>query len=151
MKRYALVNYDTGEVYTIEGDGITCRSLYKRALSIRRENIRYNYRQDKMHLFRLDEGKSLTNGALLQEWEGGYNTPIEELGLSVRVYWSLKNRRCDNVGQILEYAASNDIFRRLPTKGITELIKVLRAYDKPKAVALTRKMNERRFKFSLSK
>lgn len=151
MKRYALVNYDTGEVFTIEGNGITCRYLYNRALSIRRENVRYNYRQDKMHLYRLEEGKSLTNGVLLQEWEGGYNTPIEELGLSVRVYWTLKNRRCDNVGQILEYAADDDIFRRLPTKGITELIKVLRAYDKPKAVALTRKMNERRLRISLSK
>lgn len=151
-KRYALVNFDTAEVRTIEGENITPQHLFKIAESERRTAIRYGWRLDKMQLVRLDEAKSIYDGALIAEWEGGMNTPIEDLRLCVRAYYTLKNRRCDNVGQICEYVKSDDIFRRMPSKVIQQVIKAILPYDRATAQALTRKLNIRARKMaSLSK
>lgn len=151
-KRYALVNFDTAEVYTIEGENISPQYLYKRAEHIRREAVHYGWRLDKMQLVRLDEAKSIYDGALIAEWEGGMNTPIEDLRLCVRAYYTLKNRRCDNVGQICEYVKSDDIFRRMPSKVIQQVITAILPYDRATAQALTRKLNIRVRKMaSLSK
>ena len=109
---YALINYGTGEIFSISGENITCQYLYNRALSIRREALRYGYALDKMHLVRCSDYEHIMNGAVIQEWEGGLNTPIEDLRLCVRTYWTLKNRRLDNVGLILDYVKGEDIFRR---------------------------------------
>lgn len=141
---YALVNYGTGEIYTISGENITCQYLYNRALSQRREALRYGYALDKMQLVRCSDYEHIMNGAVVQEWEGGFNTPIEELRLCVRTYWTLKNRRLNNVGLILDYVKGEDIFRRLPSKALYDLAKVLKPYDEATACGLIRRTNLRR-------
>ena len=143
---YALVNYGTGEIYTISGENITCQYLYNRALSQRREALRYGYALDKMQLVRCSDYEHIMNGAVVQEWEGGFNTPIEELRLCVRTYWTLKNRRLNNIGLILDYVKGEDIFRRLPSKALYDLAKVLKPYDEAAACGLIRRVNERRIK-----
>lgn len=146
MKMYALINYGTGEVFTISGENITAQYLYKRALSQRRENVRYGYALDKMQLVKCSDYEHIMQGAIIQEWEGGLNTPIEELRLPVRTYWVLKRRMLDNVGLILSYAVQEDIFRRLPNKAIFGLAKTLMPYDKVTACSLIRRANLRRIK-----
>ena len=146
MKMYALINYGTGEVFTISGENITAQYLYKRALSQRRENVRYGYALDKMQLVKCSDYEHIMQGAIIQEWEGGVNTPIEELRLPARTYWSLKCRRLDNVGLILSYAVQEDIFRRLPNKAIYGLAETLKPYDEATACSLIRRANRRRIK-----
>ena len=143
---YALINYGTGEIFSISGENITCQYLYNRALSQRREAVRYGYALDKMHLVRCSDYEHIMNGALIQEWEGGYNTPIEDLRLCVRTYWTLKTRRLDNVGLILDYVKQEDIFRRLPSKALYDLAKVLMPYDEATAGELIHRVNLRRIK-----
>lgn len=143
---YALVNYGTGEIFSISGEKNTCQYLYNRALSMRREALRYGYTLDKMHLVRCSDYEHITNGAVIQEWEGGLNTPIEDLRLCVRTYWTLKNRRCDTVGLILDYVQSEDIFHRLPARALYDLAEVLKPYDKATACKIIRRTNERRIK-----
>ena len=143
---YALINYGTGEIYSVSGEGVTCQYLYKRALSVRREALRYGYALDKMHLVKCSDYEHIMNGAIIQEWEGGYNTPIEDLKLCVRTYWTLKNRRLNNVGLILDYVKGEDIFRRLPSKALYDLAVVLKPYDEATACGLIRRVNLRRIK-----
>lgn len=147
---YALINFGTGEIFSISGENITCQYLYNRALSQRREAVRYGYALDKMHLVRCSDYEHIMNGAVIQEWEGGYNTPIEDLGLCVRTYWTLKNRRLDNVGLILDYVKQDDIFRRLPSKALYDLAKVLKPYDEATACGLIRRVNLRRIEMKKS-
>ena len=141
---YALINYGTGEIYSISGENITCQYLYNRALSQRREAIRYGYALDKMHLVKCSDYEHIMNGAVIQEWEGGYNTPIEDLRLCVRTYYTLKNRRLDNVGLILSYVKGEDILHRLPSRALYDLAKVLKPYDEATACGLIRRVNLRR-------
>ena len=143
---YALINFDTGEIYSISGENITCQYLYKRALSVRREALRYGYALDKMHLVRCSDYEHIMNGTVIQEWRGGLNTPIEDLKLCVRTYWTLKNRRCDTVDLILDYVKSEDIFHRLPAKALYDLAEVLKPYDEATACKIIRRTNERRIK-----
>ena len=147
---YALINYGTGEIYSISGENITAQYLYNRALSIRREALRYGYALDKMHLVRCSDYEHIMNGAVIQEWEGGYNTPIEDLRLCVRTYWTLKHRRLDNVGLILDYVKQEDILRRLPSKALYDLAKVLKPYDEATACGLIRRVNLRRIEMKKS-
>lgn len=146
MKMYALINYGTGEVYTISGENITAQYLYKRALSQRRESVRYGYALDKMQLVKCSDYEHIMQGAVIQEWEGGLNTPIEDLRLPVRTYWALKRRRLDNVGLVLNYAVQEDIFRRLPAKAIYGLAEILKPYNEATACSLIRRTNSRRIK-----
>ena len=141
---YALINYGTGEIYSISGENITCQHLYNRALSQRREAIRYGYALDKMHLVRCSDYEHIMSGAVIQEWEGGYNTPIEDLKLCVRTYYTLKNRRLDNVGLILSYVKDEDILRRLPSRALYDLAEALKPYDEATACGLIRRVNLRR-------
>ena len=141
---YALINYGTGEIYSISGENITCQYLYNRALSQRREAIRYGYALDKMHLVKCSDYEHIMNGAVIQEWEGGYNTPIEDFRLCVRTYYTLKNRRLDNVGLILSYVKGEDILHRLPSRALYDLAKVLKPYDEATACGLIRRVNLRR-------
>ena len=141
---YALINFGTGEIYSISGENITCQYLYNRALSIRREALRYGYTLDKMHLVRCSDYEHIMNGAVIQEWEGGFNAPIEDLRLCVRTYWTLKNRRLDNVGLILDYVKQEDIFRRLPSRALYDLAVVLKPYYEATACGLIRRVNLRR-------
>lgn len=143
---YALINYGTGEIFSISGENITSQYLYNRALSQRREAIRYGYALDKMQLVRCSDYEHIMNGAVIQEWEGGLNTPIEDLGLCVRTYYTLKNRRLDNVGLILDYVKGEDIFRRLPSRALYDLAKTLKPYDEATACNLIRRVNLRRIK-----
>lgn len=143
---YALINYGTGEIFSISGENITCQYLYNRALSQRRKALRYGYALDKMHLVRCSDYEHIMNGAVVQEWEGGLNTPIEDLRLCVRTYWTLKNRRCDTIGLILDYVKSEDIFHRLPSKALYNLAEVLKPYDEATACKIIRRTNERRIK-----
>ena len=141
---YALVNFGTGEIFTISGENATCQCLYNRALSQRREAIRYGHALDRMHLVRCSDYEHIMEGAVIQEWEGGLNTPIEDLGLCVRTYWTLKHRRLDTVGLILDYVKQEDIFSRLPQKALYDLAKVLKPYDEATACGLIRRVNLRR-------
>ena len=143
---YALINYGTGEIFSISGKNITCQYLYNRALSQRREAVRYGWALDKMHLVKCSDYEHIMNGAVIQEWKGGYNTPIEDLRLSVRTYWTLKNRKLDNVGLILDYVKGEDIFHRLPSKALYDLAKALKPYNEATACGLIRKVNLHRIK-----
>lgn len=143
---YALINYGTGEIYSVSGENITAQYLYNKALSIRRECIRYGYALDKMQLVRCSDYNHIMQGAVIQEWEGGYNTPIEDLRLCVRTYYTLKNRRLDTVGLILEYIKQDDIFRRLPSKALYDLAETIKPYDEATACGLIRRTNLRRIK-----
>lgn len=146
MKMYALFNYTTGEVRSMISP--TCQALYKRAISDRRSNVYYGYAQDNMRLIACDgyDYENLRKGVIIQEWKGGLNTPIEDLGLTVRVYYSLKRRKVDTVEQMLDYVKTEDVFRRLPTKALYQIVHILRAYDKATAENLTRRINERKIK-----
>lgn len=144
MKTYALINFGTGEIYSISGENITAQYLYNRALSQRREAIRYGYALDKMHLVRCSDYEHIMSGAVIQEWEGGLNTPIEELGLCVRTYWTLKNRRLDTVGLMLDYIKQDDILRRLPSRALYDLAEIIKPYDEATACGLIRRTNLRR-------
>ena len=62
---YALINYGTGEIYSISGEKITCQYLYNRALSQRREALRYGYALDKMHLVKCSDYEHIMNGAVI--------------------------------------------------------------------------------------
>ena len=141
---YALVNFGTGEIYSISGEKITCQYLYNRALSQRREAVRYGYTLDKMHLVRCSDYEHIMNGAVIQEWEGVLNTTIEDLRLAVRTYWTLKNRRLDTVGLILDYIKQDDILRRLPQKALYDLAVIIKPYDEATACGLIRRVNLRR-------
>jgi len=141
---YALINYGTGEIFSISGENITCQYLYNRALSQRREALRYGYALDKMQLVRCSDYEHIMNGAVIQEWEGGLNTPIEDLRLCVRTYWTLKRHGYDNVGMVLDYVKSDDIFRRLPSKALYELAEIIKPYDEATACGLIRRVNLRR-------
>lgn len=141
--KYALVNYGTGEIFTISGENITCQYLYNRALSQRRKAVRYGYALDNMRLLRVT-GESLHDGVTIKEWAGGLQTPIEDLGLCVRTYWTLKHRRLDTVGLILDYVKQDDIFRRLPQKALYDLAKTIKPYDGATACGLIKRVNLRR-------
>ena len=147
---YALINYGTGEIFSISGENITCQYLYNRALSKRREALRYGYALDKMHLVRCSDYEHIMSGAVIQEWEGGLNTPIEDLRLCVRTYWTLKNRRLDTVGLILEYTKQDDILRRLPSRALYDLAKIIKPYDEATACGLIRRVNLRRIEMKKS-
>ena len=145
-KIYSLVNHSTGEVYTIEGEGITCQSLYKRALSCRRNAIYCESMQDYITLLRVDGYgyNSLHNGTVIQEWQGGMNTPIEDMGLCVRSYYALTKRGCKTAEDVAIIVKSCAVWTYLPKKALLELARIMNEYDKPAARVLIRRINERR-------
>lgn len=145
-KIYALVNYSTGEVYTVEGEGVTCQSLYKKALSCRRNAIYCESMQDYIRLLRVDGYgyDSITNGTIIQEWKGGANTPIEEMGLCVSAYYPLKKRGCKTAEDVAIMVRSCAVWTFIPRKALHELARIMNEYDKPAARVLIRRINERR-------
>jgi hypothetical protein len=58
----------------------------------------------------------------------------------------MKNRRLDTVGLMLDYIKQDDIFRRLPSKALYDLAKIIKPYDKATACGLIRRINLRRIK-----
>ena len=146
--KYSLINYGTGEIYTTEGENITCQYLYKRALHCRRETARYGHALDDMRLLRVT-GENSLDGVTIEEWQGGLSTPIEDLRLYVRTYYSLKRRNLDTVGLVLEYIKQNDIFHRLPQKALYDLAKALKPYDETTVGGFIRRINLRRIKMPL--
>lgn len=145
-KKYALVNLSTGEVYTIEGENITCQTLYRRALSCRRLAVYTETAQDDIKLFRINGygWESLTNGSLIAEWKGGINTPIKEMGFCVTAYYSLKRRGCKTALDVASYICSTTIFLRIPKKAILNIEKVMRAYDQEATRLFRVNINKRR-------
>jgi hypothetical protein len=141
---YALINYDMGEILSISGENITCQHLYNRALSQRREAARYCYRLEKLSLIKCYNDDCLTKGSIIQEWEGGFNAPIEDLRLGFRTYWTLKTRQLNTVGSVLDYIQQSDIFRRLPSKNIYKLAEALKPYDRETVDQLVHKLNLRK-------
>lgn len=77
MKKYVLINHETGEVYTITAS--TCQELYKRAESYRRLCILYQFTQDRLTLIACDAIEYTSNATIyrnartLQEWAGGHS------------------------------------------------------------------------------
>ena len=147
-KIYALVNQSTGEVYTVEGEGLTCRSLYKRALSCRRNAIYCDSMQDYITLLRVDGYgyDSLHNGTVIQQWQGGMNTPIEEMGFCVSAYYPLKKRGCKTAEDVAIIVKSCAVWTYIPRKALIDLARILRAYDESAARVIIRRINERRIK-----
>lgn len=143
-KIYALVNYSTGEVYTCEG--ITCQSLYKKALSCRRNAIYCETMQDYIRLLRVDgyDYDSIRQGAIIQEWQGGMNTPIEEMGLRVSAFYPLKKRGCKTAEDVAIMVRSCAVWTFIPRKALLALARVLREYDEAAARVIIRRINERR-------
>lgn len=145
-KIYALVNHSTGEVYTCEGEDITCQTLYRRALSCRRSAVYYEDMQDYITLLRVDgyDCDSLRNGTVIQQWQGGMNTPMEDMGLCVRSYYALKKRGCKTAEDVAIIARCCAVWTFLPDKAVRELVRILYAYDKGAAQVIIRRINERR-------
>jgi hypothetical protein len=150
MKTYALINHDSGEVYTLTAN--TCHTLYKRALSHRRFCIYCESRQDKLTLLSCDSVESTSNATIwrnattLQVWEGGDDTPIIDLGISMPLYYRLHYKGIRTVSDLAEYARGIAIFSHLPKKLIREIIDILQPYNKEAAMTLTRHYNERHYK-----
>jgi hypothetical protein len=139
---YALINYSTGEVFSTEGR-YAVQYLYNRALSIRRHNRRYDLTQDELELVLFDENR--IPAKTIEKWAGGVDTPLEDLALSVRVYYTLKRRGVNTVGEAAMYALTGDIDSRLPSKAQYELARRLLCYCPEAASKLIRKLNLRRF------
>lgn len=150
MKTYALINHDSGEVYTLTAN--TCQVLYKRAMSHRRFCINCESRQDRLTLLSCDAIDRTSNATIwrnaktLQEWAGGDDTPLLDMGVSMPLYYRLHYRGINTAYDLAEYAKGVMIFSRLPSKMITEVIKVLQPYNKGAAMTLTRHYNERHYK-----
>lgn len=150
MKTYALINHDSGEVYTITAK--TCQVLYKRALSHRRFCINCESCQDRLTLLSCDAIERTANAIIwrnaktLQEWAGGDATPLLDMGISMPLYYRLHYKGINTACDLAEYARGMIIFSQLPAKMITEVIKVLQPYNKWAAMALTRHYNERHYK-----
>lgn len=149
MKVYALINHDSGEVLSITAN--TCARLYKRALSHRRLCVYCESRQDRLTLLScdaIDRTSNATiwrNAKILQVWEGGDNTPLLDMGVSMPLYYRLHYMGINTACDLAEYARGMMIFSRLPVKMITEIIKVLQPYNKGAAMTLTRHYNERHY------
>lgn len=149
MKTYALINHDSGEVYTITAN--TCQTLYNRALSHRRFCIYCETRQDRLTLLScdaIDHTPNATvwrNAKILQEWAGGDDTPISDIPMSIRLYNRLHYKGIDTARDLAEYAKSTIIFSHLPATLIREIIKVLQPYNKGAAMTLTRHYNEKHY------
>lgn len=145
-KIYALVNYSTGEVYTCEGVDITCQSLYKRALSCRRNAIYCESMQDYIRLIRVDGYgyDSITSGTLIQEWQGGMNTPLEDMGLCVSAFYPLKKRGCKTAEDVAIMVRSCAVWTYIPRKALIDLARILRQYDEAAARVIIRRINEER-------
>ena len=150
MKTYALINYDSGEICTVTAN--TCKAFYDRALSERRYCINRKIHQDHLTLVVCDAIEYTSNGIIyrnaktLQEWAGGNDTPLLEMGVSMPLYNRLHFRGIDTAGSLAEYAKGMMIFSRLPSKMIREVIEVLTPYNKLAAMTLTRHYNERHYK-----
>lgn len=150
QKTYALINHDSGEVYTLTAN--TCQALYNRAMSHRRFCINCESRQDRLTLLvcdAIDRTANATiwrNAKVLQEWEGGDDTPLLDMGISMPLYYRLHYRGINTARDLAEYARGTMIFSRLPAKMIREVVKVLQPYNKGAAMVLTRHYNERHYK-----
>lgn len=142
---YCLINYTTGEVYTVKG-AISAQFLYKRALSHRRFCIYRGYSQDYMRLYAFNDGEAHFSGRVVEEWQGGQFTPIEDMGLCVRAYYALLRRGCKTAEQVARYVYEKDIDRRLPDKVQYQVAEVLDAYDHEAACHLRKKLNLRHYK-----
>jgi hypothetical protein len=145
-KIYALVNHSTGEVYTCEGEGITCQTLYKRALSCRRGAVYYEDMQDYITLLRVDGYgyDSLHNGIVIQQWQGGMNTPLEDMGLCVSAFYPLKKRGCKTAEDVAIIVKSCAVWTFIPRKALIDLARILRQYDEAAARVIIRRINENR-------
>lgn len=145
MSMYALINFDSGEIYSIEGENITCQYLYKKALSIRRKNIYYGYKQDKLHLIKCSNYKNIMNGTIIQEWEGGLDTPLVETGLTVRAYYSIIRRsEAKTIGEAIQHIENSDFFNRNGNIVLQHIIKIVKIYDENAAKRLTKIYNKTR-------
>lgn len=142
---YCLINYTTGEVYTTKG-APSAQFLYKRALSHRRFCIYRGYSQDFMRLYAYNDGEAYFTGRLIEEWQGGQYTPIEDMGLCVRAYYVLRRQGCKTAEQVARYVYDRDIDRRLPSKAQYHLAEVLDAYDHEASGYLRKKLNLRHYK-----
>lgn len=149
MKTYALINHDSGEVCTVTAK--TCQAFYKKALSHRRYCINCKSRQDRLTLLScdaIDRTSNATiwrNAKILQEWAGGDDTPLLDMGISMPLYYRLHYKGINTACDLAEYAKGMMIFSRLPAKMIAEIIKVLQPYNKGAAMVLTRHYNERHY------
>jgi hypothetical protein len=141
---YALVNFGTGEIFTISGENITCQYLYNRALSQRREAVRYGYALDKMHLVRCSDYKHIMEGTVVQEWKGGLDTPIEDMGFCVPAYYLLKRRMCNTAREVAEYICQEDIFRRASRRVQLDIVRIMKPYSEEATQKLIRGINKRR-------
>lgn len=142
---YCLVNFTTGEVYTTIG-APSAQYLYKRALSHRRFCIYRGYSQDFMRLYAYNDENAPLSGRVIEEWQGGQFTPIDDMGLCVRAYYALLHRGCKTAEQVARYVYDKDIDRRLPDKVQYQVAEVLNAYDREAACYLRKKLNLRRYK-----
>lgn len=147
MKKYALVNYSTGEIFSMssENDGFTARTLYRRADSLRRESIRYGYAQSTLELIDCSKcPNAIRDGIVIYNWLGGTATPIEEMGFSIRTLHHLQKRGLGSAFDVASYAMGIDIFSRFPKSGILEIERIIRPYDEEAARILRRHINKRR-------
>jgi hypothetical protein len=150
MKTYALINHDDGTVYTMTAN--TCQSLYKRAVSYRRFCIHCKSQQERLTLLSCDAIDRTANATIwrnaqtLQEWAGGDDTPILDMGISIPLYYRLHYKGIETAYDLASYARNIIIFSHLPAKMIREIIEVLQPYNKGAAMTLTRHYNERHYK-----
>ena len=132
--RYALFNFTTAEVYSSWCEArpsLALQNLYKRALSNRRYNLRHGYAQDDMRLC-LYDFERFEFVKIIEEWKGGNDTPITEIGLSLPAY----NRLfycydCKTVREALRVVKESERFQcKVPHKIKMEIVNALMPYDR---------------------
>ena len=145
-KIYALVNYSTGEVYNCEGEGVTCQGLYRRALSCRRNAIYCESVQDYIRLLRVEgyAPADILNGVIIQEWRGGINPPVDDMGLSPAACRPLKMRGCKTAEDVVIMVRSCAVWTYIPRRDLLDLARILREYDETAARVIINRLNKER-------
>ena len=147
MKKYALINYSTGEIFSMssENDRFTARTLYRRADRLRRESIRYGDAQSTLELINCSKcPNTIRDGIVICQWAGGTATPVEEMGFSVRTLHHLQKRGAESAFEVASYAMGIDIFSSFPRREILEIERIIRPYDEEAARILRRHINQKR-------
>lgn len=140
MKKTALFNYTTGEIYTYSGEYAT-QVLYKKALSMRREARRYGYVQDFMCLAKVDDDGSVI--FFIEEWLGGNDTPTEDINFSMVARNRL--RRCKTAKEIALYMTRPNFDAFVPMRVQYEIAKAMMPYAPTVATKCIRKLNLKRY------
>ena len=130
--RYALFDYNTGEVrtsYSEEQPHYAAKHLYKIACSLRRFALLHDLPQSNLMLCLYDFDKR-TIVRIVEEWKGDLYTPLEDLKLYVRGYNTLKKFGAHNVKTAFAVIERPDFSAKVGRATRKEIYKALMPYDR---------------------